>query len=155
MSQTPKHDDNPCRPSHFKPVLCAPAPTDGPGRTALEICHTRLIVAGALFVLAFLLIGAPARRRDGAEIAADKTQARNNARRRARRAGRADIVDRNGVLLATTLEMPSLYANPKQIADKGRVAQRAGADLPGADRRRSWSKPSTSPISASSGSSTI
>jgi len=30
---------------------------------------------------------------------------------------RADIVDRNGKLLATTLDSPSVYANPKQILD--------------------------------------
>ena len=30
---------------------------------------------------------------------------------------RADIVDRNGRLLATTLDSPSVYANPKQIID--------------------------------------
>ena len=31
--------------------------------------------------------------------------------------GRMDVVDRHGVLLATTLQTPSLYANPKQILD--------------------------------------
>lgn len=35
---------------------------------------------------------------------------------------RADIVDRNGVLLATTLEMVSLYADPKMIHDKPAAA---------------------------------
>ncbi|MGH6979700.1 MAG: penicillin-binding protein 2, partial [Stellaceae bacterium] len=120
MSQTPRQDDNPCRPIHLKPMLCAPAPTDGPGRSALEICHTRLIVAGALFVLAFLLIGAQLV--DVMELKSpDKKEARNRVVEHIGPA-RADIVDRNGVLLATTLDMPSLYANPKQIADKGRVA---------------------------------
>jgi cell division protein FtsI (penicillin-binding protein 3) len=120
MSQTTKPDDNPCRPRHFKPVLCAPAPTDGPGRTALDICHTRLIVAGALFVVAFLLIGAQLV--DVMELKSpDKSLARNHAAEHVL-PGRAEIVDRNGVMLATTLEMPSLYANPKQIADKEKVA---------------------------------
>lgn len=36
---------------------------------------------------------------------------------------RADIVDRNGVLLATTLQVPSLYADPKLIENKPFVAQ--------------------------------
>ncbi len=31
--------------------------------------------------------------------------------------GRMDVVDRHGVLLATTLQTPSLYANPRQILD--------------------------------------
>jgi cell division protein FtsI (penicillin-binding protein 3) len=120
MSQIAKPDDNPCRPRHFKPLLCAPAPVDGPGRSTLEICHTRLIVAGALFVLAFLVIGAQLV--DVMELKSpDKTQARNHVAERSL-PGRADIVDRNGEVLATTLEMPSVYANPKQIEDKGKVA---------------------------------
>ena len=120
MSQTNKPDDNPCRPRHFKPVLCAPAPTDGPGRTALEICHTRLIVAGALFVVAFLAIGAQLV--DVMELKSpDKATARNHVVEHTG-PGRADILDRNGVMLATTLEMPSVYANPKQIEDKDKVA---------------------------------
>jgi len=35
---------------------------------------------------------------------------------------RADIVDRNGVLLATTLQVPSLYADPKLIDNKAFIA---------------------------------
>src|SRR6185437_4342251 len=129
MSQTPKHDDNPCRPIHIKPVLCAPAPTDGPGRSALEICHTRLVVAGALFVLAFLLIAGQLV--DVMELKSpDKKEARNKGAAEHVAPGRADIVDRNGVLLATTLDMPSLYANPKQISDKGRVANELAQIFP-------------------------
>jgi cell division protein FtsI (penicillin-binding protein 3) len=120
MTETSKADDNPCRPRHFKPLLCAPAPMSGPGRTALEICHTRLLVTGALFIVAFLTIGAQLI--DVMELRSpDKATARNHAGEHAL-PGRADIVDRHGVLLATTLVMPSLYANPKQILDKERVA---------------------------------
>jgi cell division protein FtsI (penicillin-binding protein 3) len=120
MTHSAKPDDNPCRPRHFKPTLCAPAPTEGPGRSALEICHARLIVAGGLFVLAFMLIGA--KLIDVMEIKSpDKSLARNHAVEHAL-PGRADIVDRNGVLLATTLEMPSVYANPKQLSDKTKLA---------------------------------
>jgi cell division protein FtsI (penicillin-binding protein 3) len=36
---------------------------------------------------------------------------------------RADIVDRNGVLLATSLHVPSLYADPKLIDNKDYIAQ--------------------------------
>ncbi|HEX4111700.1 MAG TPA: penicillin-binding protein 2 [Stellaceae bacterium] len=120
MSQTGKPDDNPCRPRHFKPVLCAPAPTDGPGRTTLEVCHHRLIVAGALFIVAFLVIAG--KLTDVMELKSpDKMLARDRQIEHTQPL-RADIVDRNGVLLATTLEMPSLYANPKQLSDKARVA---------------------------------
>jgi cell division protein FtsI (penicillin-binding protein 3) len=37
---------------------------------------------------------------------------------------RADIVDRNGTLLATTLQVPSLYADPTLIENKAYIAQR-------------------------------
>ncbi len=43
---------------------------------------------------------------------------------------RADIVDRNGEVLATTLEMPSLYANPKQIEEKEKVASELAQIFP-------------------------
>jgi len=128
MTETGKHDDNPCRPRHFKPVLCAPAPMAGPGRSALEICHTRLLVTGALFIVAFLTIGAQLI--DVMELRSpEKASARNHAVEHALPA-RADIVDREGVLLATTLVMPSLYANPKQIAAKARVAARLARIFP-------------------------
>jgi cell division protein FtsI (penicillin-binding protein 3) len=134
MSHTAKPDDNPCRPIHFKPVLCAPAPTDGPGKTALDICHTRLIVAGLLFVVAFLAIGAQLV--DVMELKSpDKSLARNRAVEHAM-PSRADIVDRNGVLLATTLDMPSLYANPRQIADKQKVAAELAQIFPELNGRK-------------------
>ena len=152
MTETGKPDDNPCRPRHFKPVLCAPAPMAGPGRSALEICHTRLLVTGALFIVAFLTIGAQLV--DVMELRSpEKASARNHAVEHALPA-RADIVDREGVLLATTLVMPSLYANPKQIAAKARVAARLARifpDLSAAKLLESLNRP----ISASCGSSTI
>jgi cell division protein FtsI (penicillin-binding protein 3) len=37
---------------------------------------------------------------------------------------RADIVDRNGVLLATSLQVPSLYADPTMIENKAYIARR-------------------------------
>jgi cell division protein FtsI (penicillin-binding protein 3) len=43
---------------------------------------------------------------------------------------RADITDRNGVLLATTLVSPSLFANPKQIIDPADATKKLVAVLP-------------------------
>jgi cell division protein FtsI (penicillin-binding protein 3) len=48
---------------------------------------------------------------------------------------RADIVDRNGVLLATSLVTQSLYANPKLIGDAAATARRLAAVLPGLDEK--------------------
>jgi cell division protein FtsI (penicillin-binding protein 3) len=120
MTATDPSDDNPCRPRHFKPTLCAPAPTEGPGRAAIEIGQTRLVVAAGLFALAFLAIATklvfvmaiePGDLRTARPMLVERTAP-----------ARADITDRNGVLLATTLELPSLYANPKLIWHPRKIA---------------------------------
>jgi cell division protein FtsI (penicillin-binding protein 3) len=123
----PEHD-NPCRPRHFKPAACAPAPLDGPAKQSLETSHTRLIITGVLFCLAFLVIGARLVEVAGFK-AGDARLAHLHVAERPEVA-RADIVDRNGVLLATTLAVPSLYANPKLIKDPEGVAQKLAAILP-------------------------
>ncbi len=114
MKTTAPPDPNPCRPRHFKPGPCGPAPQEGPAKQSLETSHTRLLITGALFCLAFLVIGGRL-----VEVAGFKGGDARIARvvpGRHTLAGRADIVDRNGVLLATTLETPSLYADPKASA---------------------------------------
>src|SRR5213075_2397252 len=45
-------------------------------------------------------------------------------------ADRADIVDRNGVVLATSLTTASLYANPTQVQDPDQYAQVLNSVLP-------------------------
>lgn len=44
---------------------------------------------------------------------------------------RADIVDRNGELLAVNLQSSSLYANPREVSDPGALAQQLVEVLPG------------------------
>jgi cell division protein FtsI (penicillin-binding protein 3) len=46
---------------------------------------------------------------------------------------RPDIVDRNGRLLATDVEVPSLYADPQLVLDRDEVAEKLGRVLPGID----------------------
>jgi len=137
MKQLPL-DDNPCRPRHFKPAPCAPAGAEGPAQQSLETSHTRLIITGALFCLAFLVIGARL-----VEVAGLKSGgphlARNHAAERIE-TSRADIVDRNGVLLATTLVTPSLFANPKQIQDPHSVARKLVSVLPDLDEGDVYAK---------------
>ena len=48
-------------------------------------------------------------------------------------AGRADIVDRNGIVLATNLQVPGVYADPSRFADKAQAARRLAAILAGVD----------------------
>src|SRR3546814_10453072 len=45
--------------------------------------------------------------------------------------GRANIVDRNGVVLATTMPTDSLYANPQHVRDPETAAERLAEVLPG------------------------
>ena len=137
MKQLPL-DDNPCRPRHFKPAPCAPAGAEGPAQQSLETSHTRLIITGALFCLAFMVIGA--RLVEVAGLKSGGTRlARNHAAERIE-TSRADIVDRNGVLLATTLVTPSLFANPKQIQDAHGVARKLVGVLPDLDESEVFAK---------------
>ncbi len=48
-------------------------------------------------------------------------------------ASRPDIVDRNGTLLATDLNMISLYADPRKIVDPNEVVEKLAAVLPNLD----------------------
>ena len=51
-------------------------------------------------------------------------------------AQRADIVDRNGMVLATNIVTASLYAQPEDLIDPRRGGAGAGRDLPRPRRRR-------------------
>src|SRR5438067_10751210 len=105
-------DDNPCRPRHFKPPPpCAPVVADERANQVLETCRTRLVAAAALFAVVFLVVvlrlaeivlvnGGGAESHIGRlPAAAPPTSAR------------ADIVDRNGTLLAPMLPKPSPFLN--------------------------------------------
>jgi cell division protein FtsI (penicillin-binding protein 3) len=93
-------------------------------KKALDVARTRLLVGGALLAAAFLVIGvrlvdvtifsdtSPSRQASARSIAVEK------------RMDRADIFDRNGVLLATSLKTASLYGDPTLIVDP-KVAARA------------------------------
>lgn len=48
-------------------------------------------------------------------------------------AGRADIVDRNGVVLATTIRVPGVYADPLLLPDKALAARQLAAVVGGVD----------------------
>jgi cell division protein FtsI (penicillin-binding protein 3) len=114
---TQRFDDNPCRPRHFKPPPCAAIIPDGPAKHALEACRTRLLVTGGLFALVFAVVAL----RVVEIVAVGGGTAESQIGRfrivTAPLPSRADIVDRNGNVLAATLDSPSLYANPKQIVD--------------------------------------
>jgi cell division protein FtsI (penicillin-binding protein 3) len=93
-------------------------------KQAIETARTRLLIGGALIAAAFLVVGVrltelvvfneneSLRRAAAREIAQPVSRAR------------ADIVDRNGVLLATSLTTASLFADPHKIADPADTARR-------------------------------
>ncbi|MBL8808428.1 MAG: penicillin-binding protein 2 [Rhodospirillales bacterium] len=104
----------------------------GSAARSMETARHRLVVAGLLFSVCFAVVGV--RLVDVTLLA----EAREPRVPRVTNTGpldlaRADIVDRNGVLLATSLVTQSLYANPKVIADPAATARRLASVLPGLD----------------------
>ncbi|HXA71665.1 MAG TPA: hypothetical protein VNW24_14510, partial [Stellaceae bacterium] len=121
-------DENPCRPRHFKPAPCGALPMEGPQKELLETGRTRLVLTGVLFALAFLLIGF--RLVDLTVLKGGDTRLTHAHLRPHTEATRADIVDRNGVLLARTLESEALVAYPKLGDDAAAAARKLVAVLP-------------------------
>jgi cell division protein FtsI (penicillin-binding protein 3) len=96
---------------------------EGSRRSALDMARGRLVLISAIFSLAYIVIAARVvdlsliqgelanyRVAEAGAVQAPASVAKKNTRR-------ADIVDRNGVLLATSLETASLFADPKLILD--------------------------------------
>jgi cell division protein FtsI (penicillin-binding protein 3) len=131
MNSTQLLDENPCRPRHFKPPPpCAPVVTDERAAQLLETCRSRLVATAALFALVFVVVALRL-----AEIVVLSGGAAESHVGRSRPVAppapvRADIVDRNGSLLATTLDSPSLYADPRQILDPGEATRALLTVLP-------------------------
>jgi cell division protein FtsI (penicillin-binding protein 3) len=98
------------------------------GNAALDIAHCRLISVAALFALCFSVIGGRL-----IDLAATKPEAgpRTADSWPAVVRARADITDRNGVVLATDLAVASLYAEPRLVQDPARSAAALAAVLPG------------------------
>jgi cell division protein FtsI (penicillin-binding protein 3) len=111
-------DDNPCRPRHFKPPPCAPVIADGAAGELLESARTRLLMTGLLFALIFFVVaGRLVEVVEGPGGTADTPVAR--AHLVVPPPVRADIVDRNGTLLATNLDSPALYVDSKIMLQAG------------------------------------
>jgi cell division protein FtsI (penicillin-binding protein 3) len=119
MLSAQRLDDNPCRPRHFKPPPCAPVVTDGAATAMLDATRNRLLMAAALFALVFVVVaGRLVDVVELAEPASDPHVARVRLVTPPPPA-RADIVDRNGTLLATDLASPALYVNSKAMLQSG------------------------------------
>ena len=85
-------------------------------RRPLEVARTRLLVAAAVFTLCFVVLGGRLVQlsvfgveQEENQIVAQKTDMLALKR--------ADIVDRNGTLIATNLPVQSLFVNPEEVLD--------------------------------------
>ena len=106
---------------------------EGVSKQAFTTGRGRLWVTASVFALAFSVIGM--RLVDLMVIEADaKRIAASRAAAEAISTTRSDIVDRNGVVIATNLPTVNLYANPAQVLDPMATAQRLLDVLPGADK---------------------
>ncbi|MEK9672821.1 MAG: penicillin-binding protein 2 [Rhodospirillaceae bacterium] len=112
---------------------------DGAGaqraRRALETGRSRLLVTGLVIMVVFAALG---------WRVVDLTLFTDRAEPNLARAGgtaapiytRADVVDRNGIIVATSLPSVSLYADPKNILDVNETADKLVHVLPDLDRAK-------------------
>ncbi|GAB4181338.1 MAG: penicillin-binding protein 2 [Thalassobaculales bacterium] len=110
--------------------MTSPIQLDGAAAQAIEQGRARLALGTVLFALAFATIGV---RLVDVTLAKEAGEPRLAAapKTAAGQVGRADIVDRNGMLLATSLKTASVYANPREIRDPTEAAQKLARVLPG------------------------
>ena len=130
MATAQRIDDNPCRPRHFKPPPpCAPVVADERANQVLETCRTRLVATAALFAVVFLVVAL----RLSEIVLLSGGSAESHIGRLPPAAppppARADIVDRNGALLATMLPKPSLFVNSKALLAAGQNPDEAAYQL--------------------------
>jgi cell division protein FtsI (penicillin-binding protein 3) len=118
---------------HIKPAFaqpCTPIRRDERNDVALETGRTRLLISGTVLILGFAVVGV---RLVNIALFQDALEPRAAHAPHASelRMGRADIVDRNGEILATTLQTASLFANPHKILDADEAAHLLVSALPG------------------------
>ena len=123
-------------------------------RAEMETVRNRLMVAVFLFLAAFLLLSA---RMVGLGISGSGQSGDHWTRGLPIfEAERADILDRNGVVLATNLETASLFADPKKVQNPEAAVQKLAGVLPDlaagdlltrlkSDRRFVWVRRKLSP----------
>jgi len=99
-------------PSHLK----------GEKSTALDLAHGRLVLMSGVFIIVYLLLAL--RALDLSVIQAQKIDPElqisdriTSAPEEPKNTMRADIIDRNGVMLATTLKTVSMFADTRFISD--------------------------------------
>ena len=108
---------------------------DGVEKQTLETGRNRLIVIGILFTLAFMIIGGRV-----VELSLQKNELDTTPFRVANTESilnmRADIIDRNGILIATSLPTAALYANPQHIIDPDEAIRKLTNVIPSLNKKR-------------------
>jgi cell division protein FtsI (penicillin-binding protein 3) len=124
--------ERPCSPFHADPEPAQFRQAirfDGATKQALETGRTRLLVASLLFAAAFLIVAG--RLVSVAMLSSGGEPSIAEAPRAAQlETERADIVDRNGIVLATNLVTASLYANPHEVPNPRAAAAALSKVLP-------------------------
>ena len=106
---------------------------EGANKLRVETARTRLVIGGILFAAGFLVIAGRLVELGVVRHLAAPDPTPIAAAEPARLLQRADIVDRNGVLLATNLTTASLFAVPRRVRDPDNTARRLAAILPDLD----------------------
>lgn len=97
---------------------------------AINVGRSRLVFAAIVFALAFTVMAVRVIDVAILTIGHEPRLARVPSTLVPLKTSRADILDRNGVLLATSLRTQSLYANPRHIPDARLAAQEITKILP-------------------------
>ncbi len=112
---------------------------DGITKQALDTARNRLLMIGALFLVTFTVIGARliglTMMHDGHEPRLVQATELGTLKRE-----RADILDRNGILLATSLRTHWLYAHPQQILDIDEAVDKLKSVLPNLEEKLARSR---------------
>jgi cell division protein FtsI (penicillin-binding protein 3) len=113
---------------------------EGIRRHALETGRNRLLVTGALFMLAFAVIAGRLVELAVVDQAGEETRGARIAATLKLRKVRADITDRNGILLASSLPTASLYANPRHVLDPKEAARKLARVFPSFEKKKIQAK---------------
>ena len=105
---------------------------EGSAKETLELGKNRLVIAGALFAFCFVILSG---RLIGLAMSGASSTVANIPVKESLSAIRIpqlrqNIVDRNGVLLATSLKTPSLFAEPNKIKNPAAAAEALVSLLP-------------------------
>ncbi|HUI17570.1 MAG TPA: penicillin-binding protein 2, partial [Alphaproteobacteria bacterium] len=120
---------HPCHPHHDAAYNGGPVRLEGAYKEILETGRNRLVMCAALFGIAFVALSV--RLVDVTVFSLPREPQLDRAEHSpALPLERADILDRNGVLLATSLATASLYADPKEVRDPQAAARQLVTVLP-------------------------